>query len=97
MAHLLVLEFETDEASEMYTRVDRILGIDSSTGKGDWPPGLETHVAAVDGASFVVVEKWETKEAQEKFMADRLGPALHEGGAPQPKRVQWFDVIGEKK
>ena len=97
MAHLLILEFDSDEANELYTRVDAILGIDAAAGTGDWPAGLETHVAAVDGSNFVVVEKWETKTAQEKFMAERLGPALHEGGAPQPRRVQWFDVIGEKK
>lgn len=61
------------------------------------PAGLLTHVAGVSGDdALVVVETWESKEAQEKLLADQLGPALGEVGAPHPSRMQWFTLEGEK-
>jgi hypothetical protein len=29
-------------------------------------------------------------------MAERLGPALGQAGAPEPTRVQWFAQVGER-
>ena len=97
MAELLVLEFASPEAKNLYTKVNGTLGVDAATGKGDWPPGIQSHVAGLDGSSLIVVEVWDSQAAQEKFMADRLGPALGQAGAPQPSRVQWFSLLGEKK
>ena len=97
MSNLLVLEFNTPTARDLYTKVNGILGIDAATGKGDWPAGIVEHFAAEENGRFIVVEVWESKAAQEKFMGERLGPALQEGGAPQPTRVEWFEMIGEKK
>lgn len=97
MAELLVLEFTSSDAKKLYTTVNGTLGIDASTGKGDWPSGIQSHVAGVEGSSFIVVEVWDSQAAQEKFMADRLGPALGQAGAPEPTRVQWFNLLGEKK
>lgn len=43
----------------------------------------------------VVFEVWESREAQERFMAERLGRALQEGGVTAPPaRVQWLEVGG---
>ena len=97
MAELLVFEFSSAEAAALYQQVNGLLGVDAATGKGDWPAGIQSHVAGLDGSSLIVVEVWESKAAQEKFMADRLGPALGQAGAPQPGRVQWFSLLGEKK
>lgn len=98
MAELLVLEFTSSEAAELYNRVNGLLGVDSGTGEGDWPPGILTHVAGFSGPDqFIVVETWESQAAQEKFMADRLGPALGQAGAPEPRRVQWFTQLGQKR
>lgn len=98
MAELLVLEFTTSEAAELYKTVNGILGIDAASGTGDWPPGILTHTAGLSGKDqFIVVEAWESQAAQEKFMAERLGPALGQAGAPEPKRVQWFTQMGEKR
>lgn len=98
MAELLVLEFSTADAAAIYKKVSGILGVDPATGKGDWPEGLLTHVAGVSGTdALVVVETWESKEAQEKLLADRLGAALGQAGAPQPSRMQWFTLEGEKR
>ena len=97
MAELLVLEFTTSEAAALYQNVNGQLGVDAATGKGDWPPGILSHVAGLDGSSFIVVEVWESRAANEKFFADRLGPALGKAGAPDPSRIQWFSLLGEKK
>jgi hypothetical protein len=41
----------------------------------------------------VVFEVWESKEAQERFLNDRLRPALEAAGVTTPPtRVDWFDV-----
>ena len=93
MTEVLILEFEGFDAAA-YDQVNAELGINMDTGEGDWPDGLLNHTGAVtaDGG-LVVYEIWESKAAQEAFMA-RLGPALHEAGIPEPVRVEWFDVIG---
>lgn len=97
MADLLVLEFSSPQATEQYNKVNGLLGVDPATGKGDWPAGIQVHVAGQDGGSLIVVEVWESQAAQEKFMAERLGPALGQAGAPEPSRVQWFSLLGEKR
>jgi hypothetical protein len=97
VADLLVLEFSTPEAVALYTKVNTTLGLDAATGKGDWPAGILSHVAGESNGALIVVETWESRAAQEKFMADRLGPALGQAQAPEPKRVQWFSLVGEKK
>ena len=97
MAEAIILEFTSSDATSLYDTVNGILGVDASTGKGDWPAGIVSHTAAVQGDSFVVFEVWESKAQQEEFMNSRLGPALGQAGAPEPKRVEWFSVIGQKQ
>lgn len=40
-----------------------------------------------------VVETWESKAHQEKFMHNQLGPALAEAKVAQPTRVEWFNNV----
>lgn len=94
MADLLVLEFETPEAEDLYSKVNGILGVDAKTGQGDWPPPLLSHVAGVSGGRLVVVEVWESQAAQQQFMESQLAPAFQEANVPQPTRVQWFNHLG---
>jgi hypothetical protein len=93
MSEAIILEFKGAGVDE-YNAVNKILGIDPTTGEGDWPPPLLSHTAAVtaDG-DLVVYEIWESRAAQEQFMA-RLGPALGEVGVAPPVRMEWFDVKG---
>jgi hypothetical protein len=93
MTQSIILEFKGAGKAD-YDKVNKILGIDG-TGEGDWPAPLLNHTAAVtaDG-DLVVYEVWESKAAQEAFMA-RLGPALHEVGVPEPVRMEWFEVVGQ--
>lgn len=98
MAELLVLEFSSPQASELYNKVNGLLGVDPATGQGDWPAGILTHLGGLgEKDSLIVVEVWDSQAAQEKFMSERLGPALAKAEAPQPNRVQWFSLVGEKR
>ncbi len=95
MAEAIILEFTTPDAAGLYNTVNGILGVDPKTGKG-WPAGILSHAAGVQGDAFVVFEVWESKAHQEEFMNSRLGPALGQANAPEPNRVEWFSVIGQK-
>jgi hypothetical protein len=97
MAEAIILEFTTPDAAGFYNNVNGILGIDPATGKGDWPAGMISHAAGVNGNAFLVFEVWESKAQQEEFMNSRLGPALGQAGAPEPARIEWFSVLGQKQ
>ncbi len=91
MPAALILEFE-GVGNEQYEAVNSRLGIDMGSGRGDWPAGLLTHIAGPKPGGWVVLEVWDSQQSQERFMQDRLGRALQEGGieAP-PSRIQWLD------
>ena len=90
----LILEFQGVTAKE-YNAVNAVLGIDPESGEGDWPDGLISHGAGLNGdGAFVVIEVWDTPEHQERFMEDRLGPALGEGGITEPPTsITWIDLV----
>ncbi len=72
-----------------------MLDVDPSSGSGDWPAPLTSHVAGESGDKLIVVEVWESQAVQEAFMQSRLGPALQEANVPPPTRVEWFALAGE--
>jgi hypothetical protein len=94
MAEAIILEF-SGVSREQYDAVNTILGIDPETGEGDWPAGMISHVGCegADG-SALVFELWESQAAQHDFMESRLGSALAQVGLPEPRRVEWFSVLG---
>ena len=94
MAEALLLEFE-GAGADVYMAVNRALGIDVTTGAGEWPDGLLFHSASVGPGGLIVFEVWESQAAQGEFMNGRLGRALQEGGmtAP-PSRFEWSELIG---
>lgn len=94
MAEMLIIEFSAADAPMLYEQVNKVLGVDPQTGVGDWPPGMVHHVGGGEGDTLVVVESWESREAQEQFMHDRLGPAFAEAKVPQPRRVTWLPQLG---
>jgi hypothetical protein len=71
------------------------LGIDQDTGEGDWPPGLITHLAGIDGDRGYMIESWASREAQAEFMQNRLGPAMGEAGVTAVPKVTWATVVAE--
>ena len=93
MPEALILEFEGLGQDE-YEAVNRALGIDMSTGEGDWPDGLLMHAAGIaDDGSFVVTEVWSSREAQAAFMESRLGAALGAGGVTNEPSVRWIPLL----
>jgi len=92
MAQGLVLEFQGIDAST-YAAVNKILGIEMATGKGDWPAGLLSHAGGTTEGGFAVIEVWESKDAQAAFMNGRLGAALGQAGVNETPRVTWVDLI----
>ena len=93
MAAGVILEFEGVTIKE-YEAVNRALGIDMTTGEGDWPDGLVTHTAGFgDDGHLVVMEVWDTPDHQARFMEERLGQALAEGGVTEPPTsVTWVEL-----
>ena len=68
----------------------------------DPPEGLIVHVATETANGVHVVDIWESKEAFEKFNADRLTPAMQKaiverniqlGGPPEQTFEEVFDVV----
>ena len=95
MSEVVVIEFDAPEALAIYNAVNRLLGVDPSSGSGDWPAPLTSHVAGESGDKLIVVEVWESRTVREEFMRSRLGPAFQEANVPQPTRVEWFTLAGE--
>jgi hypothetical protein len=96
MAELLMLEFDgLDEAD--YAAVNAQLGLDQNTGAGDWPAGLVTHIAGIDeNGRALVIEVWESQQAQADFMESRLGAALAAGGVTATPTVTWARLLGHQ-
>ncbi|MCU1454728.1 MAG: hypothetical protein JWN46_2874 [Acidimicrobiales bacterium] len=93
MSYGIVLVFD-GVTEDQYWAVNDKLGIERS-GAGDWPEGLDVHVAGSSGSSWVVSELWTSKDAQEHFMTSRLGAALGAVGLPQPQVFE-VDVVNAK-
>jgi hypothetical protein len=95
MAEALILEFD-GVGREQYEAVNERLGIDMNSGQGDWPAGLMFHAGATKPGGMIVFEVWESREAQGRFMDERLGRALQEGGVDAPPaRVEWLDLMAQ--
>ena len=95
MAEMIVIEVDCDPA--LYPKVNEVLGLDPATGSGDWPKGLISHAGGGGDGTVVVVEVWESRDEQESWMTSRLGPALGQVGVPQPKRMEWLNLLGQLK
>jgi hypothetical protein len=92
MADALILEFDGYGVDD-YERVNGQLGINMQTGEGPWPDGLLLHSAATKPGGFVVYEVWATQADQERFMDERLGKALQDGGIEgPPARNEWLEL-----
>ncbi len=94
MAEMVTLTFQGVGQRE-YDAANRELGIDMSTGKGNWPEGLLMHAAGpADDGSFVVTEVWSSREAQGAFVEGRLGAALQAAGVTAVPAVAWTSLLG---
>ena len=96
MSEALVLEF-SGVSAEQYKKVNAILGVDPTTGEGDWPAGLTSHTGASHGDDFMVFEIWDSQDAARDFMETRLGAAMGQAGVPQPRRAEWLTLEGHRE
>jgi hypothetical protein len=54
---------------------------------------LTFHAGGAKAGGWVVFEVWDSRDAQDRFMRERLGRALQEGGiGVAPSRVEWLDL-----
>ena len=77
-----------------YWTVNDALGINRD-GSGDWPEGMSSHAGGPTADGWVVIEKWESKEAQEAFMAGKLGAALAAAKLPPPVQIIETDTVND--
>jgi len=98
MTAQVILEFEGVTTAE-YDAVNAALGIDPSTGEGNWPDGMQLHAAGLnENGHLVVTEVWDTPEHQAKFMDSRLAAALVEGGiAGPPSSITWIELVSHHR
>ena len=88
----LVLQFNGQTLAD-YDRVNELLQIDQKSNSGDWPPGLLLHAGGMtEDGNLCVMEVWESRDAQGRFMQERLGPALQKGGVTAVPTVTWIDL-----
>ncbi|HEY0393273.1 MAG TPA: hypothetical protein VGD01_02145 [Candidatus Elarobacter sp.] len=91
MAVGLILRFP-GETRAAYDAVNEKLGIDMQAGT-NFPEGLLTHAAGEADGALIVVEVWESRDAQGRFMQGRLGRALQEGGVTAVPEITWIDPL----
>lgn len=72
-----------------YDRVMTHLGL-GSPGVAEtqpWPEGIISHIAGATDAGWCVVDTWASKEAFERFFAERLGAAMAAAGLAGEPRI----------
>ena len=58
----------------------------------DTPEGAIFHVAYFTDGGINVVDVWESPAQFDRFMEERLGPALHQVGVPGQPQITWFEA-----
>ena len=88
MAIGLVMRFD-GVGADQYEAVMAKDGLDLTSPKNvkaadNWPEGVVAHYAGPTPTGWCVVDVWQSQGHFDKFMADRLGPALQKVGLPEP-------------
>jgi hypothetical protein len=81
MAIMMIIEVPGGTV-EQYDRANEIMGI---RGDDDAPDGLISHVAGKTEDGLLVVDLWESEQALNRFMQERLGAALQQSGMPDAR------------
>ncbi|MDX6556452.1 MAG: hypothetical protein QOD86_2647 [Miltoncostaeaceae bacterium] len=86
----IALMVDNPEGSqEIYDRVREVLGVDTA------PAGGILHVAGPSpNGGWRVIEVWESQEACQRFVTERLLPAFEAVGAPPPPAPEVWPVAG---
>jgi hypothetical protein len=93
MTYAIALVFEGVTEAD-YWAVNEKLGVaPGQVGGESIPAGAINHIAGASANGWVVIETWESREAQQAFMESHLGAVLMEAGLPAPSQVIDFDVV----
>lgn len=79
-----------DGTEEQYNAVNDQMGVEENP-----PDGLIFHAAGGFGEGWSVIDFWESREHFDRFMQERLGPAIQELGdqaPPGPPSIKEFPV-----
>jgi hypothetical protein len=91
---IIYVQDNTPVDVETYDRVNEVMGIES-----DPPAGLILHTASPTDSGMLIVDIWESQEAQERFRHERLMPAVRQvvgepqGEQPQVKMAEIYDLM----
>ena len=86
MAVLMLVELP-GATIEQYEQVNETMGL---RGDETAPEGLIQHVAGSDEKGLTIVDVWESEEAFDRFVEERLGPAIERAGVesgPNTRRL----------
>jgi hypothetical protein len=93
MPEALILDFKGVSEAD-YQAVNKQLGIDMHAGQGDWPAGLLSHAGGMaDDGIFIVSEVRSSRDAQEAFLASRLGAAFAAAGLTAAPAIGWAPLL----
>ena len=56
------------------------------------PPGMLFHAAGQTENGWRVIDVWESQEAADRFIQDKLGPALQRAGVTAQPQIQVLQV-----
>lgn len=93
MPFAFLQEFDAgdDRSTPNYDAVSKILDVDN-----DPPDGMLLHSAGFsDDGTFRIFDVWETREQQERFMSERLMPAMQQmdvGQGGPPNRMESYEL-----
>jgi len=93
MAIALLMEFP-GATQDQYDKIMHELGMER--GSEDLPRGLIFHVAGPSDKAWQVIDVWESRADFDRFVAERLGPAIRASGlVPMtPKEFPVHNMLG---
>src|ERR1043165_4351447 len=83
MAIAMIVEFKGG-GMDKYNAVMKELGLDQPNAQ--WPRGIVSHVTGPISNGFCAIDVWESQEAWDTFLSQKLAPAINKvGGIPKPE------------
>lgn len=73
--------------TEQYDKVRTMVDLDQN-----FPPGAKLHVVTHDGSALRVTDVWESGEALNTFVNNRLMPAIHSIGVTTQPEVEVYPL-----
>ena len=88
MAVAVVMEFNGATLAQ-YDQIIDLMGLNP---RGAGPPGSLFHWVAETPGGMLVTDVWESKEAYERFAAEKIGPFSGKVGLPSPPTTTFHEL-----